>query len=454
MTDQLKLYHLHKAAHSILACLLTLWVFLPQELEAADSPAFETQDNESAIRLSNSLIAQQSLLKQRIAAIETELGPYTEALLNPLVELSKTYIDLGDYRESNRILSERLQLHRVLDGPTSLKQLPTITELISNGIQQKNWTQVTEQFQLVDWLYTNNSKISVEEKLKALNDVAAWYLAAVYLDRLENQLIHRIEYIELTERMLDLAEQELGKDSELVIPWLYQSSLAIYQYGAGVKTAARNRPSMISKRIRRIVERGDKLEAVAMAMVFEADVMKLSSPIAPANRLYLQARKTFREAGIDEARIDAFFNQATIIPMAKFHFSIDSAMAEQEPFNSESILNIETDDEINEVMEFIAWQELLPAFSRPRRPGRPASISGARTPIYSTLLELEVNTRGYVNSVRTLGSVPDDHTVRNHAERGVSRLVFRPNPVNWWKAQKRTVNLLYSYPPKNINQGY
>lgn len=434
-------------------CLFTVCAIFAQANEAAESRNPGEQADKQTISVSAALVERQSSLRQRIAAIESEAGPYSEALMEPLSELTNTYVELENYPEANRLLDQRLQLLRVVNGPTSVTQLPAVKELITYGIRQQNWRSVTEQFQFIAWLYTNNPETGAVEKLQALHELSSWHLAAVYLDELANRYFHRREHIKIVEWMLLLAEAEFGEHSEALVPWLYRSALAIYQYGAGERTAAIREPKAISTRIRRIIEESGNLEAEAMAMVYEADFVKLSGRMAPVNRMYLKARDKFGDAGIEEARIDAFFNQATMIPMAVFHFSIDSALAEQAPTIPESNFRTNAGIEITEFVEFLAWEEPLPRFVRPRRPERPSYISEAKTPIYSSLLQLEVNGRGLVNQVQVIASVPDDHRVRNHAEDGVSRIVFRPNPVNWWRSESRTVTVMYSYPPINRGPG-
>ncbi|MEQ9344339.1 MAG: hypothetical protein RIN53_14865 [Gammaproteobacteria bacterium] len=140
-----------------------------------------------------------------------------------------------------------------------------------------------------------------------------------------------------------------------------------------------------------------------------------------------------------------FFKQAVIIPLKKFHLTIDSAMQEQEPLALTPILGSEIGDDVQYGLEFTAWNESL-RFTR--RPDRTSLFSGLSTELHSVLLELTIDKQGNLRNVSSLFSIPDSGRDRAFARDAVEELLFRPNPTaNRWRSEPRPVVLLYRYTP-------
>ena len=119
---------------------------------AADEPG--TSQNTEISNLQSSIIQQQQIAayREQVAEMGSEFGPYDQRLLESLQGLTDALIEAGDYAEAGSVIGRRLQLLRRIDGPENPNQLPVIAELINNHIRQQDWRSVTEQFETVYWL--------------------------------------------------------------------------------------------------------------------------------------------------------------------------------------------------------------------------------------------------------------------------------------------------------------
>lgn len=440
--------------------LLLCGIFSVEMANAAEPSNSATDD--SIIR-SNQILTELNLLNEQLSFLESEHGPYHQALVVPIQGLTNLQIELENYPEAERLLDRQLQILRSVNGPTNLTQLSAITERIKNDIRQEDWPSVIDNYKFIQWLYSKRPEAPISERLESLSNLASWHMAAIYLDHQNYRSDHLVAYGKLLDQALGLAEEEFGTASEQTIPWMYKKALELHyrfdfsttgdelssQYFLTIDiskdySAFRHVALSLVENIKDIVGKNGNLEAQAMALVYEADFIKIRGGVEISSRLYRQAKRKFLEAGIAEERIDAFYSQPTVLPMAEFHFSIDAAMAEQAPFE-QRIDRDETTSEIFSVIDFVAMNESIPAT---RRPGIPGLLAGKSVELNSVLLQLQVGADGYVDTAKVVGTSPDEAKVRVYAINAMGGLTFRTNPINRWWSAKQTVTLLYMYPDK------
>lgn len=430
----------------------------PGDADGADGNIF--------VELSIQFTQRIEALEQEVADLESIGGPYADDLRKPLTELTHLYIDAGEFDEAESLLNRRLQILRVNEGPGTLSQLPAILELMTKDLRQGNLSGISDQFQFLTWLHTRNPNLPTIERLGALDNLATWHQGAVYIDSPANRIYHFLDYRRTTETMLQLAEQEYGRDSLDIVPYLYRGALLKWHEFSfaiaedelshdyrekvpgwwGSRFLVDDALSIV-KEIQEIVDRHGDAEARAMALIFETDFLKLANPMSP-NVNYRRARSQLLEAGLSSARIEHFFEQATVIPMARYHSTLEDAISEQEP----KLVAVELAPEGAEtgpselpIVEFVAWNESLPFARRPQTSGM---IESFNVPMHSVLMELVIGATGHPNRLRILGTTSEDPSVLIHARDAMRRFTFRPNSLSWWLSKKKSVNLLYVFPPE------
>ncbi len=445
-------------AFCIAAMCGLIWV---QFTIAADSTIIDQRADESALEVSNRIIAEVSAIQEELDAAETAYGPFHTELLEPLQRMLSLQIGLENYPEVDRLIDRYLQLNRINHSPSSFGQLPALIEQISNDIRQQQWQSINDRFQFMAWIFTKHSNFDTEDLLSLLDEFAAWNLAAVYIDIPELRAEHFMAYRAVMENAVDFAEREYGSENALFVPWLYREALMEYrgvtmqrtgdELRVGPRAGSLDDAVSAIRRIRPIVDQFERPEATGMAIVYEADYIKLANDLGrnknygSNDALYRLAVDIFREGGVDEEKIVAFFRQPTILPMKKFYSSIDSAMQEQRPTELEATLGTRIEGDIGEAIEFTAWNESL-RFTR--RPEKTSLIAGLNTELNSVLLRLSLDKQGNARNIDAIYSSPPGGHPKAYARNAIERFSFRPNPAaNRWRSERRPVNIFYRYTP-------
>ena len=461
-------------ANLISLCILTLL----QPALAADFPEADEKIEESALEASIRIGQQMVLFNQQISALETEYGSYDQRLLEPLQGLTALLVEAGDFEEAGRKLNQRLHLLHILEGPSTLNQLRVITEKITNDIRLRKWESVTGSFEHIHLIHTQNPGVDASILLDALNDIWTWHLSAIFIDEPSNRIAHFRKSRKIQNDILVLLQKEFGNEREKMILWLYR--IAVDQHRAatflssidGIGNTV-NRKSFggeeylqagfdIVKHIQKIVGTMDNPEAQAMAMLYVADFQMLrrsrkttsmiggrvaSRARSIADSFYINAMEMFKEAGIEEKRIAAFFRRPVVLPVTQYHLSLDEALAQQATYGysvGSNTKNEVSPDNTVHMGDFIAWNESLP-FAR--RPAIPELASKLNTELNTVQMRFTINSIGKARSPRTGQAEPNTVKARRGARNSINELQFRPSFVNGRWRRIRNVTLRYLYPP-------
>lgn len=458
MCDLLAEFACRKNFKLAIFLLLPGLAFAGPQLSFAAAAVAEVNTAESSLELSNRQAQQLALFRQQIDALEIEFGPYHQALLEPLQGLVQLYLEAEDLEAVGRTLNRRLQLFRVTYGPESLAQLPDLAVLISNNIRRQRWQEVTDSFENIHWLQTQNPEADPARLLESLNAVGAWHFTAIYLDDPRQRARHFKNASEIQQRLLDLAEAQFGEESAALIPWLYQDVLEHFRkdafFSAKDELGAQTRSTIFRfespraglnrvKRMRRVIESMNNAEAAAMAMVYEADFQMLLK-LGTAPRLYRNAMEKLEETGISKAKIEAFFARPVVLPEPKFYFSIEEALQAQSAYGYTVQAGAEGADDVIHMGDFIAWNESLPYARRPEIPQLAASVS---TELYVIEMKFTIDSVGNVRTPRPQSAEPDNARVRRNAKDAIEEMQFRPKFANGRGYRTRDVTMRYLYPP-------
>lgn len=449
---------------SLISSIFSMALLPWQSSFAADSQLSEEALEKSAVAVSIEFEQRRLQFSDQIDSLQSEYGPYDYRLLEPLQGLSAFLIEAGNFVEAGELLNRQLQLLRTLEGPANLQQLPLVAESISNDIRMQNWQSVTDSFEFIQWLHGQNSVADIAARINAMSSASAWHLAAVYFDSPNNRVRHLLSSREIQGDILRLAEKEYGKESEVLIPWLYGAAVELYRVVAFLKSedelgyAAKERiVSMegrsqrsylleaygIIKRIRRIIDAGDNLEAQAMSMIYVADFQMLRG-LGIASKMYRNAGEKLAQAGIKQQQIDAFFARPVVLPVNQYHLSIDEALAQQTAQGYSIKPGAEGVDELVHIGDFIAWNESLPYA---RRPAMPELAAGAIEELSTVQVQFSLSSRGKTRNAKAQEAEPDTVRVRRDARDAIEDMQFRPRFVQGRWKRVEDVSIRYLYPP-------
>jgi len=444
-----------------LTAILSLLGLQPVIAADADATIVGEEQEESALQQSIRLRERIELISEELARLESEFSPYDYRLQESLQALTDVYLEIGDFQQAGSILERRLQLVRTTEGPASMLQLPIIDELIANDIRLSDWNSVTDRFEFVQFLHSQDDDVDAESRLQAKNDLAMWNLSMVYLLEPPRRIrAFRAARAEIRENTR-LAEELYGEDSMESVAWLYQEAVLQYQIaavllaedelgvyardeilymeGRSVESYLREGLNLL-KRIREIAEEQGNLETVAMAMTYEADFQMLLE-LGTAARLYRQAMDKFAEAGLSREQVDGFFQRPVILPVPEFHTRLEDAIGNQEAVGFQ-ILTAQDGENSMHLGTFVAWSDSLPYAHRPDLPAAAADLEAALN--YDQIeMTFTLNSRGTTRNPKITESTTDSSRYRSNAREALRDMQFRPffEGGRW----RRTENLSISY---------
>jgi len=133
-----------------------------------------------------------------------------------------------------------------------------------------------------------------------------------------------------------------------------------------------------------------------------------------------------------------------VLPVAKFYFSLDEALAAQSANGYTVEAGGEGADDIIHMGDFIAWNESLPYARRPEIPELAASINRE---LYAVDVTFAVNSAGMVRTAKAQRADPDTARVKQDAQDAIENMHFRPKFANGRGYRTRDVTMRYLYPP-------
>lgn len=433
--------------------LIVVLTLLVQGSLAASQTIPQSDITQSALETSIEFEQQRLRYEQQIVELESEYGPLDSRLLEPLTALSNLLSHEGDLESIDRLLTRRQQLLRIEEGPTTLSQIPIIADQIRNDFNRGLWGSVTEHFESIYYIHSQDEDVETDMLLNSLNDIHAWHLLAMYLDLPDMRNEHIDQARAIQERIYQVAIERYGFNSEQLVPWLYSIAsepyrIINYLQAARLRTLTsdnhlgRDITLGLINFIQEIVNLSGSAEARAMAMVYVADFELLhreasqtsivanvsTSRRGNADETYRRAMELLATAGVAQSKIDEFFERPMPLPVSHIHLSLEAAIEQRyrDGFKQESATNNNINSNGFHVGDF-AFTTTLP---KSQIIATPELIDQVIAEQDSVLLYFTVDSVGRARSVRVIESVPDVAKIKNAGRVAVEALNFRPAFIN------------------------
>lgn len=435
------------------------------------------------------LAIQTTELMQELQRYETQLEDYEfeygfldPRLLEPLLSIESLYQSLGDYEQVKSIQNRRLQITRTAVGLTHPDTVPLVEALVRTEMRLANWEQVSDHLEHLRTLAVANHGLDSEQAMLAQERQASWFMTRVYVDSDRERADNFMEAREIFRDLLISAQAKYDEDDVRLVPWLNKRAYSLYLLVAGLnadssvvtnwirETAQRDGPARLEtprargfnspfsvggfnqvipitegdepvgvaylrqangfiNDIAEIAQANDDAEMAAMARLYHGDYAYLQGR-SVGRQDYQEAKKMLIEVGIDEARLEAFFNRPMIIPVPIFftRFGELEAFQQETVVNqllAESELNADSDpwDQPLHLGSFRAWERGLAFVPMPVSDDE---LLALEAPIYSIDAKFRITSSGRVSGVRVLTMEPEDRRARRRAVRAMRMLQFRP----------------------------
>lgn len=201
---------------AVLACTLQSSHALAQDTSAADS------STQRAIEQ----VAKVAQYEDAINALQSAHGPFDTRLLEPLQGLIDTHIENAGFEQAFALLDQQLQIQRINHGLYSAEQIPIIETMLELQSSAGDWQRINETLQYLSWLYQRDESLPNEARLAGLKSVGAWHLRALGQDERVREAHHLVRLSILEDKAATLAEEQFGAESEALVPYLYDKSMA------------------------------------------------------------------------------------------------------------------------------------------------------------------------------------------------------------------------------------
>ena len=159
-------------------------------------------------------------------ALQSEHGPFDIRLLEPLQGLIGEHIENASFSEAFLLLDQQLQIQRINNGLYSAGQIPVIETMLELQSRSGDWESINDTLQYLTWVYQRDESLETDAKLAGLKSVGEWHLRALGQDERTREAHHLVRLSALEGMATDLAEEHLGSDSEALVPYLYDQSIA------------------------------------------------------------------------------------------------------------------------------------------------------------------------------------------------------------------------------------
>ena len=195
-------------------------------LQSSDALAQDTGAADSSTQRAIEHVAKVEQYEDAINALQSAHGPFDTRLLEPLQGLIDTHIENASFEQAFALLDQQLQIQRINYGLYSAEQIPIIETMLELQSSAGDWQRINETLQYLSWLYQRDESLPTEARLAGLKSVGAWHLRALGQDEREREAHHLVRLSILEDKAAVLAEEQVGAESETLVPYLYDKAVA------------------------------------------------------------------------------------------------------------------------------------------------------------------------------------------------------------------------------------
>lgn len=443
--------------------------------------------SQQSITLSNELLQESQKYERQIEELESQFGPLSETILEPLSSISALLEAQGNYEALVEIQERQFALMRINLGLEHPDLVRMVRAMIATHKRLGDWQAIADRLDLLRTLQAAIHGNYSDELFKAVEDQAQWYLTRVAIDGSTRPGRNFMRARALYKELEDLAEDRFGENNPELYPWYYKRAnnlsqlvallnadtglagntfdevvrvdgfIRLEQYspynnafwlGSSRRIALVRDDHLLGEaylrdglrrigKMRDIAEETDDKEAEAMANLYYADFRILLNQ--GASRSYRRMHEQLLEAGIESQRIETLFNRPTVIPLPIFF----DRFADLEAYQAANIAKRDfIAEDLLYVGEFTAWDEDAKSIIKPLSTD---PLLRVELPYYQADLSFRISTRGKPSSIDVLSMNPDERFVERRANRALRDIRFRPSIIEGKLKRIRDLQLRYYY---------
>ncbi len=399
----------------------------------------------------NSLALAQDQVQENLAAIaaldraralleesETELGRYSQELIEPIEQLANQLMALNQFQEADNMLDRAVQITRINNGLHTPAQLNLIRKRIDNFTNRGDWDEAREQMEYLFTYYLRVPILLNESLLGDFSSLADQHIRGATADSEIEQGRHLSRVYQLNWAMISTARKLYGDKSPELVPYLYRQVQLLYTFKKGRDDGGRARtnanyyytldgrtfgwPRITTKN--RFYQQGLELlaeirdiystqnesesERLAMSALYIGDWFMLFDHADLAVESYESVYSSLLTSGVDQSRANAFFSVPRILPLQRFYTSVVEALQEMDFVDESELAASEEDVSLRHALNLDEWSEDYPTLSSPTGTLNPSSEAGSVAHYSFELLAENESTFLYSNRFRQSVGIPVD----------------------------------------------
>ena len=394
-------------------------------------------------------------LETVLSELESAQGPLHPDLVAPLQTMVESLREQSEFERAAEMQDRMLDVMLANVDEQSPGWIPSLREMVADQAISSATDGVDDLLRSLRIL--NAAKGDLPELIHMIELEAHWLMTggAGITREQRNRSFMRAQEI-LANRYEYLIGELFEKNDPRIIPWRYHlaknkhqlGELLTFEYGVDNRTRKSlevqfpqffyyelklNSPSYLQD-IGELFSVADDLEGQAMAKIYEAD-LTLPTSRSRAFELYGEAQEMLRAAEVPEERIRLYFSRPQLIPISRFHSTLEEAIAQQEA--DLAAWRPEQQGEIH-IGTFSAWNETSPVLAAPDSD----HVFWDSSSTYSELtVEFNISSAGRTSSVGFLDEEADDEEIRRRVRRVVLSKRFRPAMVEGRGQRLRDVQM-------------
>jgi hypothetical protein len=229
------------------------------------SIAIGAPDSSSDLAKELALSEQAVELDQAAEELINSTRPYDSDTMDRVDSLISALVEQGRLTQVIYLLERQVSTARVSKGLLARDQLPYLKSLLDLLSMTGNWNALNDKLTYITWLNAHSDEFSIPEKLESLGAVADWHLTGLAEDKNALEAYHLLQYRDLQETRLQLAEGFYSSNTEAIAPYIYDNAMASLYIGLSILNTVTTREELIQHTEGIAVTARNKLSGVSLS---------------------------------------------------------------------------------------------------------------------------------------------------------------------------------------------
>ena len=359
-----------------------------------------------------------------IMELEKKGGANNGRISEQLIDLGRTYRELGQNDKAVEAFNRALQITRISLGPETDRQLPVLELIIETNKASADWEALEENYQYYYWISSRIYAADADQLLSVIYRLANWHLQAYLTNYDPIPYKHLLWSEKLFHDAVDLIDKHFGPDDPRLIPALYGIIISNYHIVSHRFNSSNNTDDM--KEIHESAAIMSKVDNVSSMLIWE--------PVS--YNIYAGKKVLKRIADILHADHELpLADRATaLVDIGDWYFIYDWNNTAMKNYNSAYQLLTGTNSDLATFNRLFGNPVRIPTMT----PGYPPAdkAAGSETERPYIKFKFDVTREGCARRIRIIEeSDPDKFMLRKHLKDYLHASLFRPK-INSGKAVK------------------